>query len=61
VSNSYLFLQYDSAFSSQLGMGAFLFSIRDGGNELLGSMMFLQTATGNVGASNELKLVRSSK
>jgi hypothetical protein len=61
IRHNHLILQYDNKKNTELGLGAFLFSIRDGGNELYGSMMFLQTATGNVGGSDGLSLRRSQQ
>jgi hypothetical protein len=58
IYHNHLFLKYKNKQPNQLGLGGFLFTIRDGGDELLGSMMFLQTGTGKVWASNELLLIR---
>jgi hypothetical protein len=61
VFHNHLILNYRNRDSNQMGLGAFLFTIRDGGDELLGSMLFFQTDTGQVNSSDELRLNRSQR
>lgn len=58
VHHNHLILKYKNKEANQLGLGSFLFMIRDGGDELRGSMLFLQTDTGQVSGSHELLLER---
>lgn len=58
IEHNHLILKYKNSTTNQIGLGGFLFEILDGGDALLGSMMFLQTATGKVWACNELLLER---
>lgn len=60
IHHNHLFLMYRNKDRAQVGLGGFLFAIREGGDQLVGSMLFLQTSSGNVSSSNDLKLERRS-
>jgi len=59
VYHNHVFLEYQNKEAAQVGIGAFLFAIRDAGDELFGSMLFFRTGAGTVGSSDELRLLRS--
>jgi hypothetical protein len=61
IRHNHLILNYMNREINQMGLGGFLFCIRDGGDEIFGSMLFFQTDTGNVHSSNELRLCRVAK
>lgn len=58
VHHGHVTLTYRNKDARSVGMGSFLFAIRQGGEILVGDMLFLQTGTGNIGFSTELVLER---
>jgi hypothetical protein len=58
VHHGHVTLTYRNKDPRSVGMGSFLFAIRQGGEQLIGDMLFLQTGTGKIGFSTDLVLER---
>jgi hypothetical protein len=58
VHHGHVTLTYRNKDRRSVGMGSFLFAIRQGGEQLVGDMLFLQTGTGKIGFSTNLLLER---
>jgi len=58
VHHGHMMLTYRNKEPRSMGMGSFLFAIRQGGEKLVGDMLFLQTGTGRIGSSTDLVLER---
>jgi hypothetical protein len=58
VHHGHVTLTYRNANSRSVGLGSFLFAVRQGGEKLVGNMLFLQTGTGQIGSSSDLVLER---
>lgn len=58
IHHGHVTLTYRNKNARSIGMGSFLFAIRQGGEVLVGDMLFLQTGTGKIGSTTDLILER---